>query len=132
MNINFSEIMGLGNKTKHFPDLTVLEAVIYYETQIKSKYGSYTMLTREGEITMIYDKSVKSDELVLYRIYLKEEFQRKGILTNLVRHFLENTNYQKICVCASEGNAEKCLSKISYMGRSFYNQGGDFVWKRPE
>ena len=112
------------------PNLSALDAIIYYEIEIKSKYASFTMFTKEGEITMLYDKTVQTDELVLYRIFLLDEYQRKGILTNIVRHFQQDPTYGKIVICAAEGPTEYCLRKINYLGQCFVNVGGDFVWKR--
>lgn len=123
-------------------ELTVLEAVIYHETVIKPKHlhASYTILTKEGEITMFDPVLTKEgetttsdsalDEFVLYRIFLHEDYQRKGILTKLIGYYQQNSNYNRIVICAGEGPTEYCLSKINYLGRPFVNHGGDLIWTR--
>lgn len=113
-------------------DLTVLETILYYEKEIRPKraYKSYTFHTKEGEITLLDDKDCPLDKLILYRIYLFDHCQRKGILTNLIRYFQEQTEYKEICICAAEGPVVHCVRKINNSYGSFYNQGGDFVWIR--
>lgn len=112
-------------------ELTVLEAIIHFETYIKPKreVGSCTMLTKEGEITML-DFDTPLDELILYGIFFHPEFQRRGILTNVIRHFQEHANYKKIIVCACEKPTELRLGKINYLGRGFINCGRDLIWSR--
>lgn len=108
-------------------DLTALEGILLYEKDIKHTGKSNTIMTKHGELTIFHSEP---DEFVLYRIYLHTEFQRKGILTGIIKHFQDDINYNRICVCASEGATESCLRKIIHNGRPFINHGGDFIWSR--
>lgn len=88
-----------------------------------------TYVCEDGEITFFH-QSVPPHTVLIHRVYIDDEKQRKGIFSNFLKSLLENNDVRMVAVLGV-GTQEmiNCLVRFStkYQHFQFIDHGGDFV-----
>ncbi len=75
----------------------------------------------EGSIDYNHNKTDSDDEIIVYRLFLKEEYQRKGILTKLINSILNKQEIKKFYIIEPSKILSCILLTRQYDGIFFRN-----------
>lgn len=84
--------------------------------------------TNQGRLRMTSGEG----ELCIHYIEVDKKLRRTGIFTKFIKILTQDKRIKKICICGvSSYNLIFALAKFEKT-TPFVDQGGDFIWKRPE
>lgn len=85
----------------------------------------------EGKIEYYNNEIKNDDEIAIYSIFLDKNYQRKGILTNLINHIINHREINRIIVIQPNFYTCVILQTKLFSGRYFHNHlTGELIWIR--
>ena len=97
-------------------ELSIFDIYEEYKKNPHSNKDSYC--AKEGELHFLLSPNPDT-EIAIHRIYLKEKYQRTGILTRLIEMMIDD-KYQTIAICGMNENTTAFIAQFEYQGKFFY------------